>query len=139
MPINLSQLLDRTFWKFILVGVANTVFGTAVMLTCYNLLGCSYWLSSAANYVLGSILSYFLNKHFTFQSREKGWRVMVLFVLNIAACYLIAYGVAKPLTLWLLSDLAQRWQENIAMLVGACLFVAINYVGQRFWVFRPKP
>ena len=58
------KLIDRTLLKFVVVGVINTLFGSAVMFAMYNLLGCSYWVSSAANYIFGSILSFFLNKHY---------------------------------------------------------------------------
>ena len=37
----------------------------------YNLAGASYWLSSSANYTLTSILSFFLNKHFTFRNQRQ--------------------------------------------------------------------
>ena len=33
------------------------------MFAAYNLLHLSYWVSSASNYVVGSIVSYFLNKY----------------------------------------------------------------------------
>ena len=151
--MKLSKLLDKTFWKFILVGIVNTLFGTAVMFLSYNLLHFSYWISSALNYILGSILSYFLNKNFTFRNKEKGWRVIVRFVLNISVCYLLAYGLAKPLVLWFLSGHAihmqeslgtllhmgaTQVQENIAMVVGMCLVVLLNYIGQRLFDFAPK-
>ena len=134
----LKKLMDRTFWKFILVGVVNTLFGTAVMFLCYNLLHLGYWISSGANYVLGSILSYFLNKYFTFQNREKGFGVVLRFTLNILVCYLLAYGIAKPAVAWALSGMSKSVQENGAMLVGMCLFVGFNYLGQRFFAFREK-
>ena len=63
---NIKQYLDLTFWKFILVGIINTLVGTTVMFVAYNLCHLNYWVSSASNYVVGSIVSYFLNKYFTF-------------------------------------------------------------------------
>ena len=48
------------------------------MFGLYNLAGLhtwgdtGYWISSAANYIIGSIVSFFLNKHFTFRNQEKG-------------------------------------------------------------------
>jgi len=134
----LKKLLDRTFWKFLLVGLVNTLFGTAVMFLCYNLLHWGYWVSSAMNYILGSILSFFLNKHFTFRNREKGPGVVVRFVVNIGLCYLIAYGVARPLVRMALEGFPGTIQANGAMLVGMCLFVGLNYLGQRFFAFREK-
>ena len=122
--------------RFLIVGVVNTLFGTIVMFSLYNLAGCSYWISSAANYILGSILSFFLNKYFTFQNRERSWGQVVRFTVNIAACYLVAYGVAKPAVRALLSGQSVSIQENAAMLVGMCLFTGLNYFGQRFFAFR---
>ena len=130
-----TRVLDKTFWKFILVGVVNTLFGTAIMFIAYNVLHFSYWISTAANYVFGSILSYFLNKRFTFHSTDTSVKTVFKFILNIAVCYAVAYGVARPLTRWVLGGLAKTLQENIAMLVGMGIFVLLNYCGQRFAVF----
>ena len=135
----LRTLFDAKLWKFLLVGVVNTLVGTGIMFGLYNLASCSYWVSSAANYVLTSILSFFLNKHFTFQSRERGAGQAVRFAANIAVCYLIAYGIAKPLCLRLLANAAVSTHDNVAMLVGMVLFTGLNYLGQRFFAFRsPK-
>ena len=130
------KFFDVTFWKFILVGVANTLFGTAIMFVFYNFLHLSYWISSASNYIFGSILSYFLNKTFTFKSKTNTGKTMLRFVLNISVCYLLAYGVAKPLARWVFSGASVSLQDNMAMLAGMCFFVALNYVGQRFFVFK---
>ncbi len=134
----ISKFFDRTFLKFLIVGVINTLVGTAVMFGCYNLLHFGYWVSSAANYVVGSIVSYFLNKYFTFQVKERSIRFVVRFIINITICYLLAYGIAKPLAARILSSMPANIQENGAMLVGMCLFVALNYIGQRFFAFRQE-
>ena len=138
MVNKLKVFFDATFLKFVLVGIVNTLVGTAVMFGMYNLAGCSYWFSSAANYVVGSIVSYFLNKYFTFQNREKSVKQIIKFIMNITVCYLIAYGAAKPLTAFMLSRLSEKVQENIAMLAGMGLFVILNYLGQRFFAFRKE-
>ncbi len=128
---NFWKLFDKKLWKFILVGLFNTAFGYAIMFGFYNLLGCDYWFSSAANYFLASIVSYFLNKYFTFKSNGS----ILLFAINIAFCYLIAYGVARPLMSWAMSSFSQARQENVAMLLGSCIFVGLNYLTQRFITF----
>ena len=132
----IQRLLDKTFWKFIIVGVINTLFGTAIMFVFYNVFHLSYWISSASNYFFGSILSFFLNKHFTFQNHSKGPEVVLKFILNIVVCYAVAYGLAKPLVRWMLSGATTVIQDNVAMLAGMCLFVALNYFGQRFFAFK---
>ncbi|HIV69007.1 MAG TPA: GtrA family protein [Candidatus Butyricicoccus stercorigallinarum] len=132
----LAKFFDRTFWKFIVVGVVNTLFGTAIMFVFYNVFHLSYWVSSASNYFFGSILSYFLNRTFTFRSRGSHPRQIARFAANITLCYLCAYGIARPLVRLALTGAAAAVQENLAMLVGMCLFVALNYIGQRFFVFK---
>ena len=133
-----NKIIDRTLAKFILVGIINTLFGTTIMFAAYNLLHLSYWVSSASNYIFGSILSYFLNKNFTFQNKERSWQVVFRFVINISICYAIAYGIAKPLVRMLLSGQSVKIQDNGAMLVGMVLFVVINYLGQRLFVFKKE-
>lgn len=134
----IKKLLDRTFWKFIIVGIINTIVGTGVMFLCYNAFQLNYWVSTAMNYVIGSIVSYFLNKYFTFRNKHRSWKTIVKFIINISVCYLIAYGAAKPLVAKILSSQSVTIQENGAMLVGMCLFVGLNYLGQRFLVFTKE-
>lgn len=134
----LRGVVDVKLLKFLLVGVVNTLVGTAIMFGLYNFAGINYWISSAANYILTSILSYFLNKYFTFRSQSNSLREILRFALNIAVCYTIAYGVAKPLVLWALSSATEQVRDNVAMLVGMCLFTGLNYLGQRFFAFAEK-
>ena len=134
----MKKLVDQKLLKFLLVGVVNTLIGTAIMFGLYNLAHCSYWLSSAANYILTSILSFFLNKYFTFGNRENSVWQVARFALNIAVCYLLAYGIAKPLTVSLLSGAGTAVRDNVSMFVGMCLFTGFNYLGQRFFAFREK-
>ena len=84
MSFDLKKFFDIKFLKFIIVGIANTIFGTAVMFCAYNILNLNYWISSALNYILGSILSYFLNKYFTFQNKSKNSKTIVKFIINIS-------------------------------------------------------
>lgn len=134
----IKKLIDKTFIKFVFVGCINTLVGTAVMFLSYNWIGLGYWISSALNYIVGSIISYFLNKYYTFQNKEKSLKIIVKFIINITICYGIAYGLAKPFVAHILSSQAKMIQENVAMLVGMGLFVILNYIGQRFTVFNEE-
>ncbi len=147
----IKTFFDEKFIKFIIVGVINTLVGTGIMFALYHLVGLKkldngsikdlgYWISSAANYILTSILSYFLNKYFTFKNTEKGVKPLLRFALTIAVCYVVAYALAKPLTIKILAGttIADDMQKTIAMLVGMVLFTGLNYLGQRFFSFKAK-
>lgn len=131
-----NRIPDNTFVKFAAVGVLNTLAGTAIMFGLYNIAGASYWVSSAANYILASILSYVLNKKFTFRHEGEVLQSGLRFAVNIAVCYFVAYGAAKPAALWLLEGSSVSIQENAAMFIGMCIFVILNYMGQKLFVFR---
>ena len=122
--------------KFAMVGVINTIVGTTVMFVFYNVFHFSYWVSSASNYIIGSIISYLLNKNFTFRFKEQKYWSLLRFVLNILTCYLLAYGIAKPVMHWILTGFSQTIQENVSMMLGMGLFVVFNYLGQRFFTFK---
>lgn len=134
----MKKLLDPTIIKFLLVGVVNTLVGTAVMFLLYNLAGCPYWPSVCANYLCGGVVSYFLNKYFTFQNKERSWAQVGRFVVTVAVCMFIAYGLAKPAVRWALSSAGEKLQENVAMLVGMVLYTVLNYFGQRFFAFQKR-
>lgn len=146
MRDKLKTLFDPTFFRFLLVGVVNTLVGYGVMFGLYNLAGLhrlgntGYWLSTLANYTVGSVVSFFLNKYFTFRSKETGSPVVLRFALNIAVCMVLAYSIAQRGIALLLSGtpLSPQLQGNLAMLVGSGLFVILNYLGQRFFAFRKR-
>lgn len=144
MKDKLKNFFDIKFLKFILVGILNTIVGTGLQFVLYNLTpiggmgDISVTVASSISYCLASIMSYFLNKHFTFKNKEKGFKPVLKFALNIAVCYILAYGLAQPFTEWVLSSQSKAIIDNVSMLVGSCLFVAFNYVGQRFFAFKTK-
>jgi putative flippase GtrA len=133
-----TLFFDPLFFKFILVGLLNTIVGSAIMFGLYNLAGFGYWASSFVNCGATSILSFFLNKYFTFGI--KGWSLYMVaaFVSVIALSYIAAYSIAKPFIYWALRDCGKRLQDNAAMLTGMVLFTAINYLGQRFVAFKRR-
>lgn len=123
---------------FCIVGVINTLMGLAIIEILYNLIHLNYWAASGISYFIGGVFSYFANAKVTFKveekDRDKGlpWR----FAINIIVCYLIAYGVAKPLVKHILSAQPIVIVENVAIIIGMVLFTVMNFFGQKFFVFK---
>ena len=126
--------------KFLFVGLLNTLLGAAIMFGMYNLAGFGYWSSTAVSNFAASVFSFFVNRSFTFGDKSSPGLPALKFAANIAACYLIAFSLAKPLILLLLRgmSLSQNVTDNIAMFVGMAIFTGFNYIGQRYFVFRRK-
>ena len=133
----MAKLIDGSIPKFLLVGVGNTLVS---MLLMFLLEGLGYWPSTAIAYVAGAVLSFFLNRHFTFHSEETVGRSAVKFALNVAVCYLLAYGIAQPVMELILQPIfvPSLWWERLTKLVGMGLYTVLNYFGQRFFAFQKQ-
>ena len=132
------MLFDKVFLKFLLVGVINTVVGSAIMFVLYNAAHLSYWFSSGCNYFLSSILSFFLNKYFTFTVKRWSAFMVISFILTIVISYYIPFWVARHIANFFFQNSSEQTLGNIALIMGTCLASAVSYLGQRFIVFRKK-
>ena len=132
-----TKFLDASIWKFLLVGVGNTLLSMVLM---FALEGLGYWPSTAIAYVAGAVMSFFLNRSFTFRSQETMGRSAVKFALNVAVCYLAAYGIAQPVMELLPQPVfvPAIWWERLTKLVGMGLYTVLNSFGQRFFAFRKQ-
>lgn len=124
--------------KFLIVGIINTIVGYGVMFFTYNLLHWNYWIASAANYIMGSICSFFLNKYFTFQAKNFNKKEIIKFIICILFCYSIGYGVARPIIRLIFQQANLSLQDNLAMIFGSGIFTVLNFFGQKFFVFTKK-
>lgn len=131
-----ASKINNTVFRFICVGIFNTIIGCLIMFTLYNVFKMDYYFSSAANYITVSILSFFLNKYFTFQNHQPSLVQFFIFILNIFICYILAYALAKAAVFSLLRDTDDALRGNLSLAAGAVLFSALNYLGQKIIVFR---
>lgn len=152
----MSKMIDGKLVKFALVGVLNTVVGYAINFVALNVFHLGFMLAGALNYIPTSVMSFFLNKYFTFKSKGNLKKEAVRFAINIAVCWFLAYGIAKSATVFLMGLAPEsvfdfvRWIsfgylneteaiiDNVATIVGMGLFVIFNYTGQRFFAFKDE-
>ena len=136
----LKQFFDIKFWKFIMVGILNTIVGVGLKFLMLNL------IAGVTSTGLSSIMSYFLNKHFTFKNKEKGIKPAIRFAVNIACCYGIAYVTMVIPTIYICDTFqlsmfgmtVADFGKNLSAFLESCMFVVCNYVGQRFFAFKEK-
>ena len=82
----MKKIVDQELLRFIIVGLFNTFLGMVTMFGFYHL-GMGYWGASGLSYFLCSIVSFFLNKHFTFKNEDSLAQTGLRFAVNIAVCY----------------------------------------------------
>lgn len=123
---------------FGMVGVANTILGWGIMAVLYNLIHMNYWLSSGISYFIGSVFSYHANGKLTFKVENKDKWLPWRFAINIIVCYLVAFSVAQPLVRYVLASQPVVIVDNVAMILGMCIFIVMNFFGQKLFVFRKR-
>lgn len=140
----------RQMAKFLVVGVLNTLVDFAVFQSLNLLLGWVY-LAQVLGYTCGVINSYLWNSNWTFrEQRTRSLREISLFVLVNLASMGVSLGV-----IWLCREVfgvtnewAARWMpafltgfvkgDTIAKLIATAVAIAVNYLGNRLFVFRKK-
>ncbi len=131
----------NSFFRFILVGVVNTLVGLSIIFTLLQVLGLPYFLSTFIGNSIGALVSFQLNKTFTFQSNKPVHRSAPLFILVVVVSYFSAYSFSDYVADGIGSfqfNLFSISNENIAVLLGTGLYTVFNYLGQKYFVFIEK-
>lgn len=126
------------FFRFLIVGLVNTMVGLSSMYILLHAAGLSYWLSTFIGNSIGAVVSYFLNKTFTFKSNAPVGKSALRFMIVILGCYFISYYLGKQFTNWALdqvSFISSSYKTDIAVLFGTGLYTISNYFGQKVFVF----
>ncbi|MBB2481272.1 GtrA family protein [Bacillus sp. APMAM] len=134
--------MKHSFFRFLLVGIINTIIGLSFMYLFLHLFHFSYWLSTFIGNTIGCCVSYFLNKSFTFKSNKSFGSSIIRFILVILICYVFSYYVGEKLALLLfaqLNFLPSIYGKDAAVLFGTGIYTICNYIGQKYFVFRSEP
>ena len=105
----------------------NTLFGFTVIFVLM-LLGTGATLSNAIGYALGSIVSYVLNKKYTFQTKEKS---------NVEAVkFFTVLGIAYVLNFFTLQWLLLLTNPYLAQVGAAIVYTLSSFILAKFYVFK---
>jgi putative flippase GtrA len=118
--------------KFAAVGVVNTALGYAVIFACMYLADLSAVTSNVIGYAVGLIVSYVLNRSFTFRSAAPPRREIIRFV----AIFLLAY-LANLAALVLLIRHAGV-HEGVAQVIAGVVYFALSFLLNKYYVFAVR-
>lgn len=118
------------FIRFALVGVANTALGYAVIFGCMYGLGWSALASNVAGYAVGLLVSFTLNRRFTFRSEGKARAELLRFVCIFA----VAWSANFAVLIVLLNVV--HMNEVLAQILAGVVYFVLSYVMSKYYVFR---
>ncbi|MDM5296108.1 GtrA family protein [Peribacillus simplex] len=126
----------NSFIRFLLVGMVNTGVGLSIMLFLMNVLELSYWISTFFGNGMGAVTSFLLNRTFTFRSDIDWRRGVARFFCVILICYSAAYSLGQAIAGSLEASVHFSIQQNVAVLIGTIFYTVLNYIGQKYFVFK---
>ena len=138
----IRKLLRKQWFLYLLVGGSNTAICWVLSFLLPHFLHTGYWATSLVTLVFGAAYTYFLNRRFTFDAADVPHKkTLPRFVVNVAVCYLLAYGIVKPLMRGAQPDVsvisADLW-TTISLLCANVVYIAFNFIGQKFFAFSKK-
>jgi putative flippase GtrA len=116
--------------RFATVGVLNTLLGYAVIFLCMYVLGQGAVTSNVIGYAVGLLVSFVLNRTFTFRSTSaalpEAFRFLVIFVL----AYLANLGVLIFLTRQL------HVHEGLSQVLAGAVYFVLSFALSKCYVFK---
>jgi putative flippase GtrA len=116
--------------RYVSVGIVNTMVGLATIYLAMYAWHAGDVAANIAGYSVGVASSFILNRRWTFSSRDPVIPQLVRFLLVLTVAYLANLGTV----------LALRGQfglnRYLAQALGTLPYVAIGYLGSRFFAFR---
>lgn len=122
-----------TFLRYNLVGLLNTGLGYGLIFGLMFFFNVSPNWSNFIGYAIGAVISYFLNRSFTFRSRGASLRQPVLFFCVIAVSFLLNLLV---LNLLLPLGGARPYWKYLSQFVAGIVYIIVSFVLLKVWVFR---
>ncbi|MHB2247719.1 GtrA family protein [Pseudomonas fitomaticsae] len=124
------KLLDRSLFKFLIVGIGNTLTGLSVIYAMKYFFAANDIYANAFGYTCGLIVSYALNSRWTFEFKGEQLsafkRFCICFLLSYAANILTVMTLIKALSL----------DAYLAQALGMPAYTVTNYILCKHYAFK---
>ena len=120
----------KQFFRFLTVGVFNTVLGYCVIFACMYLAKMSAESSNVVGYAVGLVASYVLNRKYTFNSRQNRHSEMIRFL----AVFVVAYALNFAVLVILIYRVGIH--EGASQILAGLVYVAASFFMNKYYVFN---
>lgn len=93
-------------------------------------------LAKGFSFMIATFISYFLNKHITFQTKNKSFYEFLWFILVHILAMLCDVAMNRVMLFFLGLILVGHVKVILAFVIATGVSVIINFLGQRYFVFR---
>lgn len=150
----MTRIFSKEFIIYCLVGLVNTLVGTSVAFISLNLFMLSYAAATSLSYLFGSIVSFFLNKKYTFKNKDKSFIQFIKFFTTMLPAYIFSYWLGFQLSSICFSSqkgffysfsvliseytsiVPEKIVDNFAVLFSIAIFLIVGFSINKFIVFK---
>lgn len=146
------KIINREFITYCLVGLINTFVGITTAFVSLNILLFNYAVSTGLAYLTGIIVSFLLNKKYTFKNKGKGSIQFVKFFSTMLPAYIFSYWsgfqtvhfcskFGKNILDFLstLTNIPQsRILDNLSVILSMGIYLIVGFYINKFIVFTNK-
>ena len=146
----MKNKISKEFIKYCLVGLVNTFVGITTAIISLNLFLLNYAISTALAYITGSIVSFYMNKKFTFKNKGKSGKQFIIFFLTMLPAYVISYWLGFKIGHFSTEYLTEvfdflhkatnipqyRLADNFAILLSMAIYLFVGFTINKMVVFK---
>lgn len=122
--------------KFGIIGVLNTGISLAVYYIFVFINPQLYLIGNIVGFLVSTFNAYFWNNKFVFKNQNKQENKRLAKILKTYVSYGISLGIST-LLLYLFVDVLSI-SDKIAPLLGLVITIPLNFLMNKFWVYRQK-
>lgn len=120
----------KQLFRFLTVGVFNTVLGYGVIFACMYLAKMTPENSNVAGYLVGLFASYVLNRKYTFNSTQNQRKEIIRFL----AVFVVAYASNFMILEILIYKIEMH--EGVSQVLAGVAYVIVSYMMNKYYVFK---
>ena len=120
----------KQFSRFLVVGMFNTVLGYCIIFACMFIFRMAPEVSNAIGYAVGLVVSYLLNKSYTFKTKSTRQGEFARFL----AVFAVAYGLNFITLLFLVHRIEMH--QGLSQVLAGIVYVFVSYLLNKYFVFK---
>lgn len=120
----------KQFFRFLTVGMLNTVLGYCVIFACMYLVKMSPESSNITGYLVGLVGSYVLNRKYTFNSKQHRRSEISRFL----AVFVVAYASNFAVLVILIHSIGMH--EGTSQVLAGIVYVVASFIMNKYYVFK---
>ncbi|QJD86024.1 GtrA family protein [Cohnella herbarum] len=123
----------KVVMKYGMVGVVGTVIHFLLLILLVERFNMNPVLSSACGFLVVLLVSYLLNKYWTFPSSQSGWRSITKYTVVSVSGLLLNTGIMYVAVEKL------HWRYTVGQALVTLIIPAFNFALNYYWTFRKTP